>query len=231
MQQVPMIEVVDLYKRRFKVNGQVHDVLAGVHLTINPGEVVALIGPSGMGKSTFLRLLNRLEEPDAGHIQFLDRDYRQIDPLDLRRQVGLVSQKPFMFPGTVRENLLIAITERSEAIPTDKDLADVLETCAVDTDWLDQPARKLSVGQQQRVSLARVLLNRPRLLLLDEPTSSLDPQTADDVLGRLTQYVVRSGASLLMVSHDHLLARKHAGRTLVLRDGKLAEDSMGESYA
>jgi putative ABC transport system ATP-binding protein len=231
MQQVPMIEVVDLYKRRFKVNGQAHDVLAGVHLAIKPGEVVALIGPSGTGKSTFLRLLNRLEDPDSGYIQFLDRDYRQIDPLELRRQIGLVAQKPFMFPGTVRDNLLIAVTDRSEVIPSDENLADVLEACVADADWLDQPARKLSVGQQQRVSLARVLLNRPRLLLLDEPTSSLDPETADDVLGRLTQYVVRSDASLLVVSHDHLLAKKHAGRILVLRDGLLTEDARVDSHA
>ena len=140
-----------------------------------------------------------------------------------------VDQKPFMFPGTVRENLLVALADRGESLPADKELDGILKVCSIDPGWLDQPARKLSIGQQQRVSLARVLLNRPRLLLLDEPTSSLDPETAEDLLAELSIYIVDSGASLLLVSHDHRLARRHAGRVIVLRDGKAGEDdSWGE---
>lgn len=223
MSEAAVVEIREVAKRRFKVDGSAHDVLDRVDLAVNSGDIVALIGPSGMGKSTFLRLLNRLEDVDAGHIRFLGKPFGQIDPLMLRRQIGLVTQKPFMFPGTVRDNLMIAMRDRGELPPTDRELETILTTCAVDADWLDQPARRLSVGQQQRVSIARVLLNRPKLLLLDEPTSSLDPETAEDVLGRLVRYVSDHGASLLLVSHDHRLAKKHARRIIELRDGKLNE--------
>ena len=223
MTEAALLEISRIAKRRTRVDGSTFEVLAGVDLQIDPGEVVALIGPSGMGKSTFLRLLNRLEEVDAGEILFLGQSSTQIDPLALRRQIGLVTQKPFMFPGSVRDNLLVARRDRCEAAPAEDDLNKILATCAVDPAWLAQPARKLSVGQQQRVSLARVLLNRPRLLLLDEPTSSLDPETAEEVLQRLAAHVTANGDSLLLVTHDHRLAHRHADRVIELRHGALRQ--------
>jgi len=222
MTQAAILEISQVAKRRIRADGSTLDVLAGVDLQLAPGEVVALIGPSGMGKSTILRLINRLEDVDAGQISFLGQSCTLIDPLELRRQVGLVTQKPFMFTGTVRENLVVAMRERGEAVPDDL-FRSVLETCAVDAAWLDQPARKLSVGQQQRVSIARVMLNQPRLMLLDEPTSSLDPETAEDVLGRLATHVAATATSLLLVTHDHRLANRHADRVIELRHGALRE--------
>jgi putative ABC transport system ATP-binding protein len=231
MSETTILEIRDVVKRRFKVDGSAHDVLDGVDLDIRPGEIVALIGPSGMGKSTFLRLLNRLEEVDAGRISFLGQPFGQINPLKLRRQIGLVTQKPFMFPGTVRDNLMIALRDRGETPPSSQKLEALLKTCAVDADWLDQPARRLSVGQQQRVSIARVLLNHPHLLLLDEPTSSLDPETAEDVLSRLIAHVADNESCLLLVTHDHQLAKRHAGRIIELRDGKLNEGHREDAHA
>jgi len=223
MTQVAILEISQVAKRRVRADGSTLDVLAGVDLQIAPGQVVALIGPSGTGKSTILRLINRLEDVDAGQINFLGQACTQIDPLELRRQVGLVTQKPFMFPGTVRDNLVIAWRDRGIVVADDELFEDILETCAVDAAWLDQPARRLSVGQQQRVSLARVLLNQPCLLLLDEPTSSLDPETAEEVLRRLATHVAATATSLLIVTHDHRLAHRHADRVVELRHGTLCE--------
>ncbi len=221
-----MLEIDAVTKNRPRVNGEVVAVLDDVHLRVNSSEVVALIGPSGSGKSTLLRLLNRLDDPDSGQITFMSQALEQYDPLALRRQVGLVTQKPFMYPGSVRENLLLALKDRGSDLPSESELNELLAVCAVDADWLDQPARKLSVGQQQRVSLARVLLNKPQLLLLDEPTSSLDPETAEAVLQQLVRYCRHAGCSLLMVTHDHLLARKFVDRLLVVNNGKIAEGAL-----
>ena len=222
-----MLELNSVTKRRRRPDGQMVNILDDVQLMVEDAEVLALIGPSGTGKSTFLRLVSRLEDVDAGSIRFHGQPIESLDPLHLRRQAGLVGQKPFMFPGTVRDNLLVAIADRGEPLPSDEKLQAVLDICEVDKSWHDQPARKLSVGQQQRVSLARVLLNSPRLLLLDEPTSSLDPDTAESVLGRLVDWARANAAGLLMVTHDHQLARRHAGRILILRDGKISPDTGG----
>ncbi len=222
-----MVEIDAVCKQRSRADGCQVAILDRVDLQINPAEVIALIGPSGAGKSTFLRLLNRLDDVDAGEIRWFGQPHSSIDPLLLRRQVGLVAQKPFMFPGTVRENLMIPLADRKEPLPEGGELDELLAVCGAERDWLDQPARKLSVGQQQRVCLARALLNRPRLLLLDEPTSALDPETAGLVLERLTAMFRGSDAALLMVSHDHRLARRFADRILVLRDGRIVEENRG----
>ena len=206
-------------------------ILEDVMLVIHPAEILALIGPSGSGKSTLLRLLNRLEDPDSGQIDFFGQNLNQYNPLELRRQIGLVSQQPFMFPGTVRHNLEFAFTVGGESMPAAVEIDNVLRICAVDPSWLNQSARKLSVGQQQRVSLARTLLNRPKLLLLDEPTSSLDPETADQILIRLTDYIRHSESSMLMVSHDHQLVAKFADRTLVLQNGTLTAKKRSVKHA
>ena len=226
MSEEPLVEISHVSKKRRKSNGEPFRVLDDVGLRIRPSEVLALIGPSGSGKSTFLRLLNRLEDPDEGEIRFRDRRIDDFDPLDLRRQIGLVTQKPYMFPGTVRDNLLIAV-DSDDRVPAADDLEEALETCAAESDWLDQPARKLSVGQQQRVSLARILLNRPRLLLLDEPTSALDPETAEDVLERLRRVMGDRDLSIVLVSHDQSLARRFSDRVMVLRDGRITDENGG----
>jgi len=206
-------------------------VLDALNLTLFPASTVALIGPSGSGKSTLLRLLNRLEDPDAGQIYFSGQNINEFSPLELRCLVGLVLQKPFMFPGSVSDNLIYSFKARGLPLPSDEEIEKVSAVCAIASDMLQQPARKLSVGQQQRVSLARTLLNRPKLLLLDEPTSSLDPDTADLVLRRLVELTRQDALSLLIVTHDHQLARRHADRIFVMQNGSVVEQSEGADHA
>lgn len=223
-----LLSIDSVTMRRSDKDGVKRTILDNVSVDIPASSVVALIGPSGSGKSTLLRLLNRLDDPDSGSIRFSGKEIARCDPLQLRRQIGLVLQKPFMFPGSVVDNLLYPSTTRGQAPPSDTALAEVMKICDVAGEWLDEPARKLSVGQQQRVSIARTLLNQPSVLLLDEPTSSLDPDTADRVLGRLCTYMREKGRALLAVTHDHILARKYADRILNLANGSLGDAGGGE---
>ena len=217
-------------RARIQADGSSRVILDRVDLDIRRGVVTALIGPSGAGKSTILRLLNRLEDADAGEFQLDGKSFEDYSPLEIRRRIGLVIQKPFMFPGTVRDNLEYAYRSRGEDLPDGK-LPAVLDACSVDPGWLDQPARKLSVGQQQRVSLARTLLNAPEILLLDEPTSSLDPQTAEAVLSRLADWIKTENIGLVLVTHDHRLASRYADYLLELRDGRIVEKRNGDDDA
>lgn len=223
-----LLKIKSISKHRLKADSTKVAILKELSLDMDRSTVVALTGPSGSGKSTLLRLLNRLEDPDSGVISFAGRQLDQYHPLDLRRQIGLVGQKPFMFPMSVRGNLEYVFSINGEAKPTANKVEEILDMCLVDTAWLDQPARKLSVGQQQRVSLARTLLNCPKLLLLDEPTSSLDPETAEKVLQRLTAAIHRSENSLLLVSHDHQLAAKFADQVVTLKNGAISPLARGD---
>jgi len=144
-------------------------ILDGVTAQIPAGGVTCLVGPSGSGKSTLLRLCNRLEVATAGVVRFRGTDVMALDPLAHRRRVGMVFQRPTPFPGTVRDNLLVACPEAQEAT-----LVSALERAALDGSFLDRVADQLSGGESQRMCLARTLVTEPEVLLMDEPTSALD---------------------------------------------------------
>src|SRR5215472_10866895 len=146
----------------------VHDV----SLSVQRGELLGLVGPSGSGKSSLLRLLNRLDEPTSGTVFLEGQDYRQIPPRELRRRVGMVTQRPFLFPGDIASNLRFGPLQRGESLP-DNEIAGLLERVGL-AGFAGRNVANLSGGEQQRVSLARALANRPEILLLDEPTSALD---------------------------------------------------------
>ena len=153
--------------------------LADVSVQIPQGQITVLIGPSGAGKSALLRLLNRLDDPVAGEILYCGQPIVDIPVGTLRRRVGFVFQTPVAFPGTVRENL--AVAARIASVPDDDidgRMAENVRLADIDGDLLDRPAGRLSGGQLQRVNIARALMTGPETLLLDEPTASLDPETA-----------------------------------------------------
>jgi len=216
----------EVRKVRHEGNGPGREILKGVTASVAPARITVIIGPSGGGKSTLVRLINRLEDPTSGRILLSGRDISDIDPLTLRRRVGLVTQKPFMFPGTVRSNLDIIYRFRGEAPPgaDAEEIGRTLERCRLPARLLSQEARFLSLGEQQRVSLARVLLGEPELLLLDEPTSALDRPTAAALAETLAEVCRAGSLTLLMVTHDLRLAEQVADHLAYLEDGRILEE-------
>jgi putative ABC transport system ATP-binding protein len=188
-------------------------VLIDVSMSIPSGST-ALLGPSGSGKSTLLRLLNRLADPDAGVVRFHGTDVRELDPLELRRRVGLVPQLPAPVPGSVEDN--VCFGPRLEGRDGDPERA--LRLAGLDPSFLERDASRLSVGEQQRVMLARALALEPEVLLLDEPTASLDPTATaavEDALRGLRD------VSLVLVTHSRDQADRLTSRTIRLRDGRV----------
>jgi putative ABC transport system ATP-binding protein len=178
--------------------------------------ITAIIGPSGAGKSTLLRLCNRLEVPTHGRVLHHGRDLAELDPLKLRRSVGMVFQKPALFGGTVDDNLAVAVEES-----TREERTQALELAAIGGTYLDRPADTLSGGEAQRVCLARTLLTGPHALLLDEPTSALDERPKRD-FEDTARDLAHQGIPILWVTHEPDQVKRVADRVLHLRDGRLA---------
>ncbi len=192
-------------------------VLDGLELEIGEG-VTALLGPSGSGKSTLLRLLNRLAEPERGSVRFRGEDVRSLDPHDLRRRACLVPQLPALLPGTVAHNVSYGPSLRAR----DADVARCLELAGLSAAYADREGERLSVGEQQRVMLARALALEPEVMLLDEPTSALDERTQAGVEATLARLVSELGVSAVIVTHDRGQAQRLARRTVRLSDGRVA---------
>ena len=189
-------------------------VLDDLGLAIDDG-ATCIAGPSGSGKSTLLRLLNRLADPDAGTVRYRDRDVRDYDVLALRREVGLVPQLPALLDGSVADNVRFG----PRLAGRDADVAGALARAGLDASFADRRADRLSVGEQQRVMLARALALDPKVLLLDEPTAALDERSRDAVERTLLD--LRSHVSFVLVTHDRAQAERLADRTLWLEDGRL----------
>lgn len=184
--------------------------LRNVSLEIPATGITVLLGPSGSGKSTLLRLCNRLETPTRGTISYRGASLAETDPLVLRRQVGMVFQQPVLFSGSVRDNLAEANGQSDE-----ERLRSVLARAALDESFLDRPAAELSGGEGQRVCLARTLMADPAVLLMDEPTSSLDGAAASR-LERLGRSLADEGMPVVWVTHDLAQMKRLADRVAVL---------------
>jgi putative ABC transport system ATP-binding protein len=163
-----------------------------------PHGASCVAGPSGSGKSTLLRLLNRLVDPDEGVVRYRGRDVREYDPLALRREVCLVPQLPAPLEGTVAENVLYGV----RLVGGDADVPRLLELSGLDPSFVDRDASQLSVGEQQRVMLARALALEPAVLLLDEPTSALDEVAREAVERTLAHLREELDLSYVLVTHD-----------------------------
>jgi putative ABC transport system ATP-binding protein len=179
-----------------------------------PSGSTAVVGPSGSGKSTLLRLLNRLADPDDGRVRYEGEDVRELDPLELRRRVGLVPQLPAPVPGSVADN--VCLGPRLQGAEVDPEPA--LRLAGLDPSFLDRDASRLSVGEQQRVMLARALALEPEVLLLDEPTAALDEDAKAGVEEALAGL---PGISLILVTHERAQAERVAGRTVRIEEGRV----------
>jgi putative ABC transport system ATP-binding protein len=190
-------------------------VLDEVTVSIPAAGITVVSGPSGAGKTTLLRLCNRLEVPDAGTVRYRGRPLDELDPLALRRRVGMVFQRPIPFPGSVADNLRVARPDAGT-----EDLRVLLSRVALDPGLLDQEARTLSGGELQRVCLARTLVTEPETLLLDEPTSALDDQPKR-VFENTARELAAQDITLVWITHDDAQARRVADRIYQLRGGHL----------
>lgn len=193
-------------------------VLDSVSASIPEGST-AIVGPSGAGKSTLLRLLNRLAEPDRGHIYYRGRPLDSYEPLRLRREVSLVPQLPALLEGTVASNLQYAAELAGEPLEIDA----TLRRAGLDPGFAERDVARLSVGEQQRAMLARSLAQRPSVLLLDEPTSALDHAARDTIEQALTDLRRELEISIVLVSHDPEQARRLGDWVLRLEAGRVAE--------
>jgi putative ABC transport system ATP-binding protein len=204
----------DLEDVTYSRGGEV--VLRDVRASLPVGSS-SLLGPSGSGKSTLLRLLNRLADPDSGRVLYEGRDVREYDPLALRREVSLVPQLPALIEGTVHDNVAYGPRLAGRSF----NARNCLELAGLDPAYEDRDASKLSVGEQQRVMLARALALEPRVLLLDEPTSALDHTARDAVEGTLRRLRARTAISLVVVTHDIAQATRLAEYVVRIESGNV----------
>ncbi|KAL2462249.1 ABC transporter I family member 17 [Abeliophyllum distichum] len=212
------IQVRDLSK----VSDKDVSILSKVNVDIPKGVIMGIIGPSGSGKSTFLRALNRLWEPPSGSV-FLDGvDICDLDVLNVRRKVGMLFQLPALFEGTVADNVRYGPQLKGKKL-TDNEVYKLLALADLDSSFFSKPGGELSVGQAQRVALARTLANEPEVLLLDEPTSALDPvatQNIEDVLVKLKK---DRGITIIIVSHSIKQIQRIADVVCLLANGEIVE--------
>jgi ABC-type phosphate transport system ATPase subunit len=191
-------------------------VLHGITLRIERG-ATCIAGPSGSGKSTLLRLLNRLADPAEGEVLYGGRDVQDYDVLELRREVGMVPQLPALLDGSVADNVRYGpkLAGREADVPV------ALTLAGLDESFAERPADRLSVGEQQRVMLARALALEPRVLLLDEPTSALDETSKAAVERTLLDLRERLSLDYVFVTHERAQAERIADRVVWLADGRL----------
>jgi len=200
-------------------------ILTDISFDVFKGDRLGIIGPSGAGKTSLLRLLNRLSEPTGGRIYLENQDYRKIPVLQLRRQVMLVPQEPKLLGMTVQQALAYPLT--LQQLPQ-RQIQERLEACMnqlhIPGDWLERTELQLSVGQRQLVAIARALVIQPKILLLDEPTSALDAGRASHVLGVLADLAQKGNMAILMVNHQLDMAQLFCTRVLYLQGGQLLQD-------
>lgn len=203
--------------------------LDDVSLTVRPGEFVAVVGPSGSGKSSLLAVAGGLIKPDAGRVQVGDADLVTASKRDLatirRTQIGFVFQSANLLPAlTAIDQLRLPLTLGRIAEP--RDPMQMLEEVGM-ADRADRRPHQLSGGERQRVGIARALMTRPRLLLVDEPTAALDSKRSQEVVALLAREAHKHGVATVMVTHDRDVLH-HCDRVLQMTDGKLAPSTKSE---
>jgi putative ABC transport system ATP-binding protein len=194
-------------------------LVSDVSAQVEPGEVLAVVGPSGAGKSSFLRLLNRLDEPTGGTVRLSGQDYREFAPRELRRRVGMFMQVAYLFPGTVAAYVAFGPRQRGDEVRPER-IASLLARVGL-SGYQNRDVSNLSGGEAQRVSLARTLANAPETLLLDEPTSALDDASARGIEELVLSIIRERRMTCVIVTHNRAQAHRIADRTMILEAGKL----------
>jgi putative ABC transport system ATP-binding protein len=222
VQTYSVLQVENLSKA-VNQNGNVKHIIEDISYSFQKSKIYNILGPSGAGKSSLLRLLCRLDEPTEGIIKFNGDDYRNQRPNELRKKICYLFQTPYLFPGTVRDNFLYVNPDI-----TDEKICELFGLAGLDCGMIDHDSENLSVGERQRVSIVRLLTLEPSVVLLDEPTSAIDPANKgliEDLIGKL---YIEKEITVIMVSHDPSQALRMSGETLLIVNGKLAEHGPSE---
>ncbi len=208
-------------------NVKYKDIISIDSLKIEEGEITCILGKSGGGKTSLLKLLNHLYSYDTGSIVFKGKELKEMDPVALRRKVVMLGQNPIIFPGTVRDNLLVGSKFHGISFK-DSQLLKILKKVYLDID-LDADASNLSGGEKQRLALGAVLLLKPEIMLLDEPSSALDEDTEDFIIDMVVNYIKRKKGTLIMVTHSGEIARKYGDRIIRVDKGRITEKDEKEA--
>ncbi|WP_426444008.1 amino acid ABC transporter ATP-binding protein [Staphylococcus xylosus] len=222
-----MINIKNLYKTFGK-----NEVLKGIDMTVNQGEVVAIIGPSGSGKSTLLRCMNLLETPTSGEVIFKEHSLtsKNTELEKLRQQMGMVFQNFNLFPHKkVIDNIILApsLLKKDKQSNLKEQAQELLDKVGL-SDKADAYPSQLSGGQKQRVAIARALAMNPEVLLFDEPTSALDPEVVSDVL-KVMKDLAKEGMTMVVVTHEMNFARDVSDKVVFMADGVIVESGNPEA--
>ncbi len=221
-----MLELRDLVKHYPAVGGERVCAVDGVSLSVEGGELVALYGPSGSGKTTLLLMVATLLEPTSGTVSIAGRDVSSLSESEASRfrlsQLGFIRQNFDLLPGvSAIDNAVLKLLKTVRWREAHRQITPLLERLGLG-ERLDHRAETLSMGERQRVMIARALSTEPSLLLADEPTGSLDSQRSHEVLGLLRELCRERGVAIVLVSHDPIAAA-YADRVYALRDGRLSD--------
>jgi ABC-type methionine transport system ATPase subunit len=192
------------------------EILKGIDADVPGGSITSIVGPSGAGKSTLLRAINRLIEPTAGEVYLDGEPTSRMDPLELRRRVGMVFQLPALFGATVEEAILYG----ARLAGRNADAGRLLEMAGLDASFKVKAPQSLSVGEQQRVSIARALALEPEALLVDEPTSALDEAARRKIEDLIRELNASLGLTIVLVSHALDQVERVADRVVLLAAGR-----------
>ena len=203
-------------------------ILKGLNLEVEEGELISLLGPSGCGKSTTLRVVAGFINPQGGTFTLDGEDMTKV-PVH-KRQFGLVFQSYALFPHlSVYDNVAFGLrTRKMDKDLIDKKVREILEVCGL-TELADRFPKQMSGGQRQRVALARALVNRPDILLADEPTGNLDPKTSEEIM-KLLEQINEKGTTVLVVTHNKEIVNAMKKRVLTMHDGVIVSDEKEGGY-
>jgi putative ABC transport system ATP-binding protein len=209
--------------RQVTKQGDVVTIVDDLSYHFESGQIYSLMGPSGAGKTSLLRLINRLDEPTSGRVELSGRNTAKLSPCELRQRIGFLFQVPFLFTGSVADNIRFARPQLSKG-----ELLTLAARVNLDRDMLERSAGDLSVGEQQRVALARLMATEPKVVLLDEPTAALDPSRTESIERLIRSLAQERSLTVIMVSHHPQQAVRMGGQALLMVAGKLIEDGPAE---
>ena len=196
------------------------DIINISELNIKKEKITCILGESGSGKTTFLKLLNQIITHDDGEIFYYDRPINDIDTITLRREVVMLPQNPIITEGSIKDNLNLGLTLSEQSLKEDNALIELLELFKLDKDLLDD-ATKLSGGEKQRLALARLMLMEPEVFLLDEPSSALDENLEDYIIGSFINYAVNNHKTVVMITHSRQIGKTFADYIINLKEGRV----------